>query len=59
MKYIGTKEKKDKLYKLLVCTCTYIYLSGNDGRMFNISSGSRSVGVKMADDVDVLEIRHV
>lgn len=44
MKYIGTKEKKDKLYKLLVCTCTYIYLSGNDGRMFNISSGSRSVG---------------
>lgn len=58
MKYIGTKEKKTN-FKLLVCTCTYIYLSGNDGRMFNISSGSRSVGVKMADDVDVLEIRHV
>lgn len=58
MKYIGTKEKKTN-FKLLVCTCTYIYLSGNDGKMFNISSGSRSVGVKMADDVDVLEIRHV
>lgn len=58
MKYIGTKEKKTN-FKLLVCTCTYIYLSGNDGRMFNITSGSRSVGVKMADDVDVLEIRHV
>lgn len=58
MKYIGTKEKKTN-FKLLVCTCTYIYLSGNDGRMFNISSGSRYVGVKMADDVDVLEIRHV
>lgn len=58
MKYIGTKEKKTN-FKLLVCTCTYIYLLGNDGRMFNISSGSRSVGVKMADDVDVLEIRHV
>lgn len=44
MKYIGTKEKKTN-FKLLVCsTCTYIYLSGNDGRMFNISSGSRSVG---------------
>lgn len=37
----------------------YIYLLGNDGRMFNILLGLRFVGVKMVDDVDVLEIRYV
>lgn len=58
MKYIGIKEKKIN-FKFLVCICMYIYLLGNDGRMFNIILGLRFVGVKMVDDVDVLEIRYV